>query len=626
MLRLSTSLRSSSAPGARLTGWVALALIVLTIAVFAPSMLNGFVDWDDEINLTRNLRYRGFSATHVHWILTNMLMGHYIPVTWTSFALDHAIWGMNPFGYHLTNVVLHAMNAALVFLIALRLLAHATAWPTGTLRLAAGVAALFFAVHPLRAESVAWVTERRDVLSGFFALLSVLGYLAAQGRSGRARQVRLVASVAAFGLALLSKSIVMGLPLVLLVLDVYPLRRITPTRSGLIAGWRVWLEKIPYAALGVAGAAISYYAVHSNDFFTSTDAYPWPARIAMAGYSFWFYVTTTLMPIGLSPLYELPASVSPLELRFLGPMVGVMAITAVSVLMRRRWPALLAAWACYLVLLGPVSGLVHAGYQLAHDRYSYLSCIGWALLVGAGVAALLRAGRRETIRPALATTGAGAVGVWLLALATLTWYQVQVWKDSESLWSHAVEMDDRCAICHGNLGVHLANQDKPHAGIPHIERALALRPERIRTHANLGVALLKLDRTADAIEQFRIVLAREPNHVDVLSALGVALMRDGRTDESLAHLQRAVTIDPMNVLARANYGTALAHAGLRTAALQEYRQAIALDPQSTAARYGLGWALARFGDRDAARAEVAMLQKLDASMATRLVREIEAGL
>jgi Flp pilus assembly protein TadD len=626
MRLLSASLRSSSAPGARLTGWVALALVVLTIAVFAPSMLNGFVDWDDEINLTRNLRYRGFTATHIHWILTNMLMGHYIPVTWTSFAIDHAIWGMNPVGYHLTNVVLHAMNAALVFLIALRLLARATAWPIGTLRLAAAVAALFFAVHPLRAESVAWVTERRDVLAGFFALLSVLGYLAAQGCSGRTRRFRLVVSIAAFGFALLSKSIVMGLPLVLLVMDVYPLRRITPTRSGLIAGWRVLLEKIPYAVLGLVGAAVSYYAVHSNDFFTSTDAYPLPARIAMAGYSFWFYVTTTLVPIGLSPLYELPASVNPLELRFLGPMLGVIALTVGAVVMRRRWPALLAVWVCYVVMLAPVSGLIHAGYQLAHDRYSYLSCVGWALLVGAAVVALLRAGQTEAIRPALATMGAGAVGVWLLALATLTWYQVQVWRDSQSLWTHAVEMDDRCAICHGNLGVHLANQDKPHAGIPHIERALALRPDRIRTHANLGVALLKLDRVKEAIEQFQIVLAREPNHVDVLSALGVALMRDGRAEESLAHLRRAITIDPMNVLARSNYGTALVHAGLRTAALQEYRHAIALDPQSTAARFGLGWALARFGDRDGARAEVAMLQKLDAMMATKLVREIEAGL
>jgi Tfp pilus assembly protein PilF len=608
------------------TPWLAFALIVVTAAVFAPSLLNGFVDWDDEINITRNVWFRGWSAAHVHWMLTNTLMGHYIPVTWISFALDHAIWGMNPFGYHLANVVLHALNAALVFLIALRLLAYATVWPIEARRLAAGLATRFFAWHPLRAESVAWVTERRDVLSGFFFLLSVLGYLAAQERSGRARRLPLIASIVAFGLALLSKSIVMGLPLVLFVLDVYPLRRITLSRAGLAAGWHVVMEKIPYAILGIAGAAVAYYGVHSNQFLTPMEAYPWPARVAMAFYSFWFYVATTAMPIGLSPLYELPASLSPVEPRFLGPMLGVTAITAVAFAMRRRRPALLAVWLSYAIILGPVSGIVHSGFQLAHDRYSYLSCIGWALLLGAGVVALLQAGRRESVRPGLARLGAGAVAIWLVALASLTWYQVQVWKNSESLWSHAVEMDPTCAVCQGNLGVHLANQDKPHAGIPHIQRALALRPDRVRTHANLGVALLKLDRLQEAIEQFKIVLVREPNHVDVLSALGVALMRDGQADEALAHLRRAVTIDPMNVLARANHGTALAHAGLRTEALEEYRRAIAIDPQSTAARYGLGWALARFGEPDAARAQVLALQQLDATLATRLVREIETGL
>jgi hypothetical protein len=358
------------------TPWLAFALIVVTAAVFAPSLLNGFVDWDDEINITRNVWFRGWSAAHVHWMLTNTLMGHYIPVTWISFALDHAIWGMNPFGYHLANVVLHALNAALVFLIALRLLAYATVWPIEARRLAAGIATLFFAWHPLRAESVAWVTERRDVLSGFFFLLSVLGYLAAQERSGRARRLPLIASIVAFGLALLSKSIVMGLPLVLFVLDVYPLRRITLSRAGLAAGWHVVMEKIPYAILGIAGAAVAYYGVHSNQFLTPMEAYPWPARVAMAFYSFWFYVATTAMPIGLSPLYELPASLSPVEPRFLGPMLGVTAITAVAFAMRRRRPALLAVWLSYAIILGPVSGIVHSGFQLAHDRYSYLSCIG----------------------------------------------------------------------------------------------------------------------------------------------------------------------------------------------------------------------------------------------------------
>ena len=606
-----------------ITRGLALALVVVTLVVFAPALWNGFVDWDDDINITKNQWFRGFSGPQVRWLLTNMLMGHYIPVTWLTFALDHAVWGMNPFGYHLTNVVLHGLNAGLFFLIVMRLLARATEWPEGMRRVAGVVATLFFAVHPLRAESVAWVTERRDVLSGFFFLLSVLGYLMAQERQGRARRVRLVASVVAFALALLSKSIVMGLPLVLLALDVYPLRRLSLTPRGLAAGRAVLLEKLPYVLLAIAGAATSYWAVRANSFLTTFDAYPWPARIAMGFYSLWIYVATTVLPIGLSPLYELPATVSPLEPRFALPILGVLAISAVAFVLRRRWPALLAVWVCYVVILGPVTGVIHSGHQLAHDRYSYLSCLGWAVLAGAGVAALVQAARTQRIRRSIAAVGCGAVALWLVALAALTWHQVQVWKNSESLWSYAVDADDHCAICHGNLGVYLTNRGNVHAGIRHIERALELRPDRVRTHISLGLALMRVDRHVEAMEEFKKVLAKEPNYADVLSAMAVALIRDGRAGESLGYLQRALKAEPLNVIARTNHGTALAHLGFRNAALAEYQYAITIDPMSAVARYGLGWALVRFGESDAARDQVPLLRKLDPMLATQLVHHIE---
>ena len=316
------------------------ALAAVAFLVFSPALLNGFVDWDDHINLLENPSYRGLGWTHIRWMFSTTLMGHYIPVTWLSFGLDYTLWGMNPFGYHLTNNLIHAANTAVFYLIALRLLGKASRLTGGTLRAAGVMAALFFALHPLRAESVAWVTERRDVLSGLFFLLTILLYLAAADADGAPRRRLLVASVTAYALALLSKSIVMTLPLVLLLLDVYPLGRLR-LRWGM---WReaairaLLREKLPYLALGFAGAVVSYWAVASQHFLTGSDKYGWPARIGIAGYSVWFYVEKTAVPLALSPLYELPRVVSLLEARFLWSIVAAVAISLALLALRRRWP------------------------------------------------------------------------------------------------------------------------------------------------------------------------------------------------------------------------------------------------------------------------------------------------
>jgi protein O-mannosyl-transferase len=623
-MTIPTLAAQTSRRSAAVTWSLASALAVITFLVFAPALWNGFVDWDDNTNLTKNLSFRGFSAANVRWILTTTLMGHYIPVTWTTFALDYTLWGMNPFGYHLTNLVLHTENVLLFFAVASRLIARASAWPAATVRTAAAFAALFFAVHPLRAESVAWVTERRDVLSGLFFLVSVLGYLIAQERTGRARRLHLTLSLAAFALALLSKAIVMSLPLVLVILDVYPLRRFTPTWRGLRAAHPVLLEKLPYALLAVAGAAVSYYAVHVNSFVTPLTMYPWPARVAMAFYSFWQYVALTALPVGLSPMYELPAALSPLELRFALPALGVLSLTAVALALRRRCPALLAVWAFYVVVLGPVSGIVHSGFQLAHDRYSYLSCLGLALLAGSAVAALVVAQRAGRVRPAIARLGVGLTGAWLVMLSVMTWHQVQVWRDTQTLWTQAVDADPACAVCHSNLGIFLGNHGNVAAGIAHVERALALRPDWVRVHVNLGTLLLQANRRTDAMAHFEKAIAEEPNNAEALSAMAVALIGDKRPAEAIRYLGRALEADPTNALVRTNRAAALAHLGLRTEALDEYRRAIAIDPTSAPAHYGLGWALVRFGDRDAARAQVEVLRGLDPFLATTLVAKIEA--
>ena len=229
--RCSTLARAAArAVDARLIPW---AVGLVTFLIFAPALLNGFVEWDDQINFLQNAHYRGLGWTQIRWMLTSALTGHYIPLTWLSLGLDYTLWGMDPLGYHLSNILIHAANAALFYLVAFRLLGTATTLTGAALRSASVTAALFFALHPLRAESVAWATERRDVLAGLFFLLTILLYLGASEAEGGRRRRLLAGSLGCYLLALLSKSIVMTLPLVLVLLDVYPLRR-------LALRWGMW--------------------------------------------------------------------------------------------------------------------------------------------------------------------------------------------------------------------------------------------------------------------------------------------------------------------------------------------------------------------------------------------------
>jgi Flp pilus assembly protein TadD len=539
------------------------------------------VQWDDDRNLLTNPHYRGLGWTQLRWAFTSAVMGHWIPVTWLTFGLDHALWGMNAFGYHLTNVLLHAANAVLVYLLALRLLGRTLVTASaGAIRLGAAAAALFFAVHPLRVESVAWITERRDVLSAFFCLLTVLAYLRMCEAEGRARRRWFLASIAAYALGLLSKSLVMSLPLVLLVLDVYPLRRAQ-------GRWRpVLIEKLPYLALAVVTAAVSVAVVIAKVGLTSTSAYPPAARIAMALYSLSFYVWKTLVPSDLSPMYELPARVELTSPRFLAGALVTLGVTAALVLWRRRWPAAFAVWLVYGLTLGPVSGIVHNGPQLVADRYSYLSCLGFAVLLGAGVTAVV-AGFVDAA-PRLRGALVAIVAAWIAGLVGLTQAQLPIWRDTAEIWRRAVEIDPDCAFCHGQWGALAGNTGDLTTAIAHFERVVALRPERVRHRGNLGLALLKAGRPAEAAAQFARIVAEEPNDAETRYRLGLALAQQGKIGEASGEFSRAVADSPRHVAALTSLGMSLIDLGRPVDAVAYLERAVTLDPAAAAARDALG--------------------------------------
>jgi tetratricopeptide (TPR) repeat protein len=563
-------------PSARL---IPFALAALTFIVFSPSLWNDFVEWDDHVNLVDNPFYRGLGWAHIRWMFTSALMGHYIPLTWLTFALDYTLWGMSAVGYHLTSTLLHAVNAALFYLVARRVLGRATAWPGPALAIGGVTAALVFALHPLRAESVAWVTERRDLLSGLFFLLTLLAYLRAADlpRGHALRRVLAAGAVASYALALLSKSIVMTLPLVLVLLDLYVLRRAPAAPDPSSSPWAraVANAKLPYVLLGVAGGITSYWAVASQGYLTTGDNSSWAARIGIAGFSAAFYLEKTLVPMALSPLYEMPAKVDPMEPRFLVRVGAVIVISAAALAAHQRWPAGLAVWAYYVITLGPVSGLVHSGHQLAHDRYSYLSCLGFSLLVGAatgGIASM--AGVRSLLRRAVMA----AAATWILALAGLTWYQVQTWRDTETLWRYAADADPACSICQHNLGVLLYRQKLFPLARERYERALALRPDRARVHGNLGLALQSMGHYDEALHHIGVALDRYPDDPGLLTNKALVYLGQGARSEALPYLERANHIDPDFVPALVTLGRALVEAGHCQAGIDHLERARRLKP------------------------------------------------
>jgi protein O-mannosyl-transferase len=613
-------------------------LIFLTSgAAFLPALRGDFLNWDDSVNFVANPYYRGLGWPQIKWMLGATLMGHYIPVTWLSFGVNYALGGMNPWGYHVGNLVLHATNATLVYLIARRLLAAALsegsqdAHATRPIVTAGAFAALVWGVHPLRVESVAWITERRDVLCGLFFLLAILAYLKGVEQRASLRPVWGALSLAAFAAALLSKAAAMPLPAVLLLTDVYPLRRWS-------VGWRrLAAEKVPYALLATAAAVVALIALPRGAGVTSYESYGWVSRIGMVAYSFVFYPLKFVLPVRLSPMYELPARVDLASWPFLPALLGVAGVTAVLVLGRTRWPGGLAAWTYSTLMVLPVSGVVHAGSQLVNDRYSYLSGVGLAVLAGAGVVAVLRLRERGRATATTVSVLVGGAALVVLALGFAAWNQAQVWRDSETLWRWAVEMDPGCSLCHGNLGSAITSAELGLARLDeaevHLRRAIELRPDNPIPHYNLGTLLAVRTRHAEAEAALKKYLELLPSSPAGLGRLGLLYLLQGRLDEALPLLQRARGLAPappsaaggpaISPLAAAIglveddpgalmlLGRALVEQGHPGDAILALRRAAALDPSAVPAHFWLVQAYRGVGRDDLARAQEDLLRRID---------------
>jgi tetratricopeptide (TPR) repeat protein len=523
-------------------------IALLTGATFLPTLGGSFLNWDDNVNFLDNPSYRGLGREQIRWAFTSTLFGHYIPLTRLTWSFNYVVGGMNPWGYHLVNVLLHAANAVVLYFVALRLLTAAGGdgqqlGPRGpALRAAAAGAALVFAIHPLRVEPVSWITARADLLCGFFALLAVWIHLRAVEGSGPARRGPTLVSAALLGGSLLSKGSALPLVTALFLLDVYPLRRAHRL------GWKILVrEKLPQLLVTLGAGAAVVHAVRAGAVLTQVSEHGPLARLA-AAYTFVISPIRLVWPGSLSPLYEMPHGISVLEPRFALALTGAGLVTAGLIVFRRRWPAGLAAWTFSALMLAPTSAIVRQGADLAPDRYSYLAGLGYALLAGGAVLGVIRLVGRGVLTPTMGRAIAFAGLVALGGLAVAAWSYCQVWRDSETLWRWAVEMDPRCSVCVGKLGESALGGAGGAARVEEAEvlfrRAIALRPDLPDAYFNLGTALVLQGRYAEAAAPRRSYMERVPRSASGPERLGLAYLLDGRYEAAAPLLREALQRKP----------------------------------------------------------------------------------
>jgi tetratricopeptide (TPR) repeat protein len=633
---------------------VCFLLAVAVFVVFGRTLGYGFVNFDDDGYFSANYHVRaGLTWSGVSWAFRTGYASNWHPLTWLSFMLDAQLFGTGPVGPHLTNVILHAINAMLLFLLLKRL--------TGTLWPSAWVAALF-AIHPLHVESVAWVSERKDVLSGLFFMLTLLMYARYAQKRPRveSRESRAQAgpdldtrpwtfnyglALLFFALGLMSKPMLVTLPFVLLLLDYWPLGRVTsdkwrvtriqiPVPELSTVSRLVW-EKLPFVLLSTASCVATIIA--QRETIKSMNVLPFTLRLNNALISIVTYIMQMVWPANLAAFY--PYQLDAPAWQIAGAGVLLLVITVLVFRTAQRFPFFLVGWLWYLGMLVPVIGLVQVGGQSHADRYTYLPQIGLFLVTVWLIRNWTTVWRWR--RPALGMAAFSVVAVLMVCSRKQTAY----WQNDESLWTHALACTSGNYTAHNNLGYVLVAQGRPEEAIKHYEEALAINPNYAEVINNLGTALLdqgrldeaaqyyhraieiypgfaeaynnlgilltKQGRTAEAIEQYRKAIELNPNRTEFYNNLGNLLARQNQTDEAIKQFQKALEIAPDNAKVRVNLANILTAQGRGDEAMEQYQQALKQMPDSIHAHNQLGLLLQQRGKFKSAIAQFQKVLELE---------------
>jgi tetratricopeptide (TPR) repeat protein len=566
---------------------IGLILAAATIVAYSPVWRNDFINVDDPEYVSENRQVQaGWTAESVRWAWTTFHAGYWQPVTWMSLQLDAQLFGLSPRAFHLDNLVWHIANVLLLFALLLRL--------TGVLWRSAA-AAMLFALHPMHVESVAWITERKDVLSAFFGLLSLWCYAGYARQPGWGRYL-LVAITLALGL--MAKPMLVTWPCVMLLMDYWPLRRGPATDQAETkvkmehprAKWP-WLvaEKVPLFVLVAVFSILTIQA--QGQVLVSLNRLPISARAGNAAFSYIWYAAKSLWPIDLLPFYPLP-SPTPVRSQVVAAAVLLAGITAALAVLARRRPYLLVGWLWFLGTLTPVIGLMQAGEQGRADRFVYLPHIGLFILLVWGFADLVTGMRIP--EPATGVAAAAA----FLTLGVLTYLQVGYWRDSLTLWEYAIRTSPENSMAHSNLGAELLKQGKPAKALPHLREAVRLDPNNWQGQFNLGVALERQGLFEAAATHYAAAVKLKPNFAFAHANWGAALVAQKKEKDAFVHLTEALRLDPRLAPAEFNWGVGLMQLGKTDDAIRHFEAALNLDPSLAASHLNLGRLLAEQGRLD----------------------------
>ncbi len=572
----------------------AILLAFITFLVYLPTLNNGFVYWDDPKYVYENLNIRTLDFAFLKWALTAVVVSNWHPLTLLSHAVDYSIWGLDPRGHHLTSMLLHSINTALFFFLALKLIELGSRGKRGfasytlvnpALLIAAATAALLFGIHPVHVESVSWVSERKDVLSALFFMLCVYYYLnyvsARSGKRSRARRYYAAALLTCI-LALMSKPMAVSLPLVLLILDYYPLERF-PGRHGWVVGLRqVLVEKVPFILFAGASSVATLWAQKTGGAIQSLDVVPLSARFPLAFRSYLFYLYKLVIPEGLTPFYGHPFKANLFSLEYLVPLILFGLITFVVLVFLKRWKIFTAVWCYYLITLFPVIGIVQVGSQAAADRYTYLPGLAPTLLVAIGFGLFYERCRRKRLRSGVLIGGIAVLAVFSM----ITIRQEAVWKDTISFWTRQVDVNPSAKTYTSRAEAYRKQAEYEKAILDYSsaidfgsKRVGSMEVDPSEVYNNRGSTYLKLGATEAALRDFGKAIAIDPRNLKAYNNRGNIYRNAGQYGRAIADLSAALAIDSSVPALHFNLGLAYAGAGRRAEALGQLR---------AASRMGLG--------------------------------------
>ncbi|HWR73700.1 MAG TPA: tetratricopeptide repeat protein [Nitrospirota bacterium] len=595
--------------------YLAAAVAVITLVLYLPSLQNGFVNWDDDVYVINRLQIRLLDPAFFKWAFTDRSLGFWHPLTWISLAVDYAVWGLNPLGYHLTAIVLHAINTFLVTYLAFMLVTRAREGrngndllsANGSFLIIAGVTGVLFGLHPLHVESVVWISERKDLLCALFFLLSVIAYLdyAAEpheeptpDRSGSYLNRRYLLSLALFGMALSSKTMAVSLPVVLLLLDWYPLKRARQTTE-----WKqLLIEKTPFIGLSLAISIVSILSQKAYGALSHIDV-PLSSRVLVAFRSLAMYLGKMLYPVDLLPLYSYPKNVSLFSPEYIMAIILTCTFMGLSIYIVKRNLVLLSVWAYYLITLLPVLGIVQVGFFPMADRFTYLPSIGPFLLAGLGAAWIWEKsealGHREIAAKGLAVVVATSLCV---VMFSLTLKQTVIWRNSIDLWSYVIEKEPNAhPVAYHNRGLAFRNAGQLEQALDDINTALEREDREVANIYNSRATVFgAMGRQDKAIDDLNKAITLEPGFADAYTNRGLAYQNIGRIEQAMKDYDTAIHLDSGQSTAYYNRGKIHLESGRIDHAIRDLTSAVNIDPSYADAYMKRGLAFEQVGRADLA--------------------------